>query len=152
VIFHAEKVDTASLENVVLVTAVDPPGTLVRRAKLLLQDGTDRIVLIDQESGGSAIPVPGGLYTCTETNCGFTFRQAGSMGKNAYAPLPAVAAAGGRADTINSTAILDSAVIFVWDAAGAAGRVMTGKQLKTLALAAQCRPRASVYIPRWWAV
>lgn len=134
IIYSAKKADTATLDNVAMVLAIDPPTALVRNAKLLLSDGTKKIVTVEQGSAGLVIPVPGALYVYTETDYGCRFQAAAAAAGYAYAAAPAVAAAGTTVETINGTGILDTAVIFVWDAASSTGKVITGAQLNTLAL------------------
>jgi len=134
VIFYAKRVDPTTLADIVMVLAVDSPTALVRRAKLLMPNGTNQIVTIDRDSVDAVIPAPGALYTYTETNYGCKFKTAAAAGNNAYTAAPVAAAIGGSVGTIGGTAILDTAVIFVWDAATSNGKVITGKQLKTLPL------------------
>lgn len=134
VIFDAKKADDFTTDQVVMALAVDPPAVLERRAAVLKADGTREVVAIDRESAGAEIPVPGKLYTYTQTGRGCKFQQAATRTDYTYTAGPALAGSDGTVGTVNGTALLDSAVIFVWSAAESAGTVITGRQLCSLAL------------------
>ena len=140
VLVYATQTTSADMSNLVFVSDVDTT-TVNKEARVYYVDGTSKVIPVDQTSTGYVVPTAGGLYTVSETDYGFKFKDLASY--TSYTNKGAIYTDYTYSDTlqipqatpitnIGGTAIADDAVIFVTSGANGTAKVITGEQLKSL--------------------
>ncbi len=152
VIVKFDQTTSSDMSNLVFVSAVDS-GVINKTARIYYVDGTNKTVTVDETSSGAVAPTAYGLYTVSETSNGYKFKAlsaydpdgAGALTYESedaiytdytYKNAAVVASSATNVETINSKAIDDNAVIFVYSGNNQKAKVITGKQLKTLPVSA----------------
>ena len=132
----------ASISNLVMVLNKDT-GTIERKVIILKADGTKATVTMDTSG---VDPDKGGLYIYSETDDGYKFANAATIGTsytwNAGIDAQVQDSANGATGTVDhlhetsgsNYAIADNAVIFVYGNTDSSGTVITGKQLKQITI------------------
>lgn len=131
VIYNGEAAEAASMDKLVMILDYDQ-GTITRQVKILKADGTKATVKLDKfvNAAGEKLtsdPAKGSMFTYSETDDGYKFTVAKTIGDYTWAASGNVAIAD-KAAKIGTKAVSDDAVIFVFDGTND-GKVITGKQL-----------------------
>ena len=138
VLYYAKVTDGATdVTNTAMVITYSAGDNLSKgETKLLFSDGTKKTVTLSSDSAAASA---GSLYTFEINNSGeYKLTAAASFGDYTKTSGNTVAVAGGSIATYNGTTISDDAVIFLFKgqvnvpAASNDGKVITGKELKTI--------------------
>jgi len=129
-----------NIENMVLALQTDTGGLSYGQIKVMHPDGSIENVSLSKDSHVKVgAIVPGTLYICDPDENGYDI-SALKTTADAYGDYTAYTAGSytvatnttAKTATVNSVSVADDAVIFVYDAANHDGKVITGKQVKTV--------------------